>query len=383
MSQPTFAGGARTAASDDGGQRFFDSRAAFTMFVTTTDEKVQIAERIARATQDVTPGDFALRIFDAGMGDATVLGLLMRRLHRRFKHVPWRVVGKEISVEDVRHALGWLPDRFSEHPELVFVITNLRYSAAPSLAARGDIRWRTHALQGDTAHDFEQQIRATHPTIEDDWKVVTSEKTGNPIPAHPTVHVFYRRDREFILRNVIPRPGFVDGEYDLLIASQPYRARSSAAHKVRTVVAPLAKALAPGGKMIGIHAHGDDPALEIIRGVWPDENPFITGRADILAEAREQLRATNPDLEFPDLTDDEAIFQYHLNTMPSEQKEHIGTSSILAAWNAAGYVAQIEEERLADALATGAYIDATRDVLKKHGGIWFNDESYEILRRRS
>ena len=59
------------------------------------------------------------------MGDATVLGLLMRRLHRRFTHVPWRVVGKEISVEDVRHALGWLPDRFAEHPELVFVVTNL------------------------------------------------------------------------------------------------------------------------------------------------------------------------------------------------------------------------------------------------------------------
>jgi hypothetical protein len=362
------------------GQRFFDSRAAFTMFVTTTDEKVQIAERIARESEHITPGDWALRIFDAGMGDATVLGLLMRRLHRRFPHVPWRVVGKEISVEDVRHALGWLPDRFAEHPELVFVITNLRYANATSLASRGDVRWRTHALEGDTAHDFELQIRATHPTIEDDWAVKTSAKSGNPVPAHPAVHVFYRRDREFILRNAIPRPGFVDGEYDLVIASQPYRARSSATHKVKTVISPLARALAPGGLMIGIHAAGKDPGLEIIRGVWPDEDPFVTDRHELLAAAKELL-ADRPDLEFPELTDDEAIFRYRLNTMPSENQEHIGTSSILAAWNAAGYVAQIEETRLAEALASGAYVEATRRVLGAHGGVWFNDESYLIRRR--
>ena len=364
------------------GQRFFDSRAAFTMFVTTTDEKVEIAERIARDIDHLQPGDWALRIFDAGMGDATVLGLLMRRLHRRFPHVPWRVVGKEISVEDVRHALGWLPDRFAEHPELVFVITNLKYADAPRLASHGDIRWRVHALEGETAHDFEMQIRQRHPTIEADWAVMTSPRTGNPIPAYPSVHVFYRKDREFILRNAIPTPGHVDGEYDLVIASQPYRARSSAEHKVRTVVAPLTRALAPGGRLIGIHAHGDDPGLEIIRGVWPNEDPFQTGRHEILAAARSLLGSDHPDLVFPDLTDDEAIFQYRLNAMPSEQKENIGTSSILAAWNAAAYVAQIEEQRLAEALNSGAYVEATRRVVKEHGGVWFNDESYVVERRR-
>lgn len=203
------------------GQRFFDSRAAFNMFVNTTDEKVETAERVARESHEVQPGQWALRIFDAGMGDATVLGLLMRRLHRTFTHVPWRVVGKEISVEDVRNGIGWLPDRFAEHPEMVFVVTNLRYADATRLASEGDVRWRVHALEGSTAHDFELQIRAVHPVIEADWAVVTSPRTGNPVPAHPSVHIFYRADRSFILKNVIPRPGLVDGEYDLMIASQP------------------------------------------------------------------------------------------------------------------------------------------------------------------
>jgi hypothetical protein len=30
----------------------------------------------------------------------------------------------------------------------------------------------------------------------------------------------------------------------------------------------------------------------------------------------------------------------------------------------------------------GRYLDATRDVLQEHGGLWFYDESFVISRRR-
>ena len=38
---------------------------------------------------------------------------------------------------------------------------------------------------------------------------------------------------------------------------------------------------------------------------------------------------------------------------------------------------------LAEAVKDGRYIEATRSVLQRHGGLWFNDESYVISRRRS
>jgi hypothetical protein len=66
--------------------------------------------------------------------------------------------------------------------------------------------------------------------------------------------------------------------------------------------------------------------------------------------------------------------------MPSERTEHIGTGLTLAAWNAAAYVAQIDEERLSEAMASGAYVPATRSVLERYGGVWFNDEAYLITR---
>ncbi len=217
-----------------------------------------------------------------------------------------------------------------------------------------------------------------------DWEVVTSAKTGNPLYVRPAVLVLYRKDREFLLDPVIPRRDGTDGRYDLIVASQPYRARASAGQKVKIAVVPLARALAPGGRMVVVHSHGNDPGLEIIRGVWPDEDPFKTGRAELIAEAERQLDgADDADLVFLQHSDEDAIFRYELHAMPSEVKEHIGTGLTLAAWNAAAYVAQIDEDRLTGALASGAYLDATRRVLTRHGGVWFNDEAYVLTRRRA
>jgi len=363
--------------------RFFDSRAAYLMFTTATNEKAVVAERIGRELGGIGPGESSLRIFDAGMGDGSVLTQLMRRMHRVFPHIPWLVVGKEISIEDVRLALGRMPDRLFEHPETALVITNMNYREAPTLTHLGekDLNWIDAPLEGSTADDFSRQIQGMFDRLAHGWEVVTSPKTGNPLYARPSALVIYRKDREFLLKRVIPQPGEVEGRYDLIVASQPYRARTSAERKVNLVLVPLAGALASGGKMIVIHAHGDDPGLEIIRNVWPDEHPFQTGREELVAEARRQLTSpADAGLIFPELSDDEAIFRYELHAMPSERTEHIGTGLTLAAWNAAAYVAQIEEARLAEAMASGVYVPATRDVLERYGGVWFNDEAYVIAR---
>ena len=356
------------------------------MFVTTTTEKTEVAARIAREVSHVDPGPDALRLFDAGMGDATVLADVMRNLHAVFTHVPWLVVGKEISLEDVRLALGKLPDRLLEHPEMVFVITNMTYDEAPDLRPRPgkpEVSWRTTALEGFTTVDYARQIRAIQEQVTEDWRVVTSPTTGNPVYVKPAVHVIYRRDREFILRRVLPRKGAYRGSYDMIIASQPYRADTTAEHKVRTVIRPLARALAPGGRLLGIHAYGHDPGIEIIRRLWPEENPFRTDRHALMAEASRRLsEAQDRDLVMEHTDDAESLFRYEMHAMPVEAQEHIGTSSILAAWNAAAYVAQIDEERMSDAVASGAYIEATRSVIERYGGVWFNDESYLIRRER-
>ena len=148
------------------------------------------------------------------------------------------------------------------------------------------------------------------------------------------------------------------------------------------MIAPLAKALGPGGRLIGIHSYGNDPGMEIIRKVWPDDNPFTTDRHQLLKAVKAELGSAGRDLNFNANSDARSIFRYDMHTLPSEVEGSIGTSTLFAAWNAAIYVAQIEDERLAPVVANGAYLDATREVLRAHNGLWFYDESFVISRRR-
>ena len=101
--------------------RFYDNRQKYLSFVTTCNEKWTVAKRAVKELDFIEPTPPALRLFDAGMGDGTLLSHVMRAAHKRFPTVPLYVVGKEISLEDVRLCLEKLPDRLYEHPMTVFV----------------------------------------------------------------------------------------------------------------------------------------------------------------------------------------------------------------------------------------------------------------------
>ena len=135
------------------------------------------------------------------------------------------------------------------------------------------------------------------------------------------------------------------------------------------MVGPLARALGPGGRLLGIHSCGRDPGLEIVRKVWPEENPFATGRHDVLRALRTELGKEARHFNFNAYSDARAVFRYDMHTLPTEVAESIGTSTLFAAWNAAIYVAQIDDERLARVVGERKYLDATREVLQQHGAL--------------
>jgi hypothetical protein len=212
-----------------------------------------------------------------------------------------------------------------------------------------------------------------------------SEKTGSLVPETPTTLILYREDCGFLLDGIIPRQDQPQADFDLVIASQPFRLSASVDFKAKRVLAPLARALRENGRLLGIHSAGNDPGLEIIQHVWPSEDPFTTSRYALLDATKQALGGEAVGLRFDPLSGKEALFRYEMHTLPDEidsGSASIGTSTLLAAWNAATYVAQIDDERLAQAMSGPAYLDATRKVLRKNGELWFNDESYIVARRR-
>jgi hypothetical protein len=366
--------------------RFYDNRQKYLAFVNTCNEKWQVAKRAVIELDHLQPKPPALRVFDAGMGDGTVLSLTMRALHQRFPTLPFYIVGKEISLEDIRLSLEKLPDRFVEHPAAVSVFTNLYYAEAPWLTPRGanktaGVNWKVVELEGDSAYEYGQQLGSMDEFLVDGWQARASEKTGNPLYVKPSVLVMYRKDHRFLLDAVIPRPGDSLAEYDLIIASQPWRARMNATFKIKYVLAPLVRALGPLGRLLAVHSIGGDPGLDLIRAIWPEEDPFQVNRHELLRTLEEHLGEEAHRYNIGNSPDDQAIFQYRMHTLPDEIAESIGTSTLFAAWNAAIYVAQIEDQRLEVALAATDYLEATARILHKHNGLWFNDEAFVVSRK--
>ena len=201
---------------------------------------------------NIHPRPPAVRVFDAGVGDGTVLLRVMRAMHDRFPHMPFYVVGKEISLEDVRLTLQKMSDRFFEHPATVLVLTNLAYADAPwlavkSLSAASSLVWHEVPLTGNSAHRFEQQITDLEPFLAQNWKAgVSAEDRQSGLRAAGGAGASTATDHRFLLDPIIPRPGGTVANYDLVIASQPYRARASLEFKAKRVIAPLAARARPG-----------------------------------------------------------------------------------------------------------------------------------------
>ncbi|HWG04064.1 MAG TPA: hypothetical protein VG271_03530 [Beijerinckiaceae bacterium] len=368
--------------------RFFDNRQKYLLFVNTCSEKWVVANRVAMEFGNISPRPPAVRLFDAGMGDGTVLSRALRAMHARFPIMPFYVVGKEISLEDVRLTLEKLADRFFEHPASVITLTNLYYAEAPwlapkSAAAAQGLIWKEVALTGNCAHDFEAQLTDLQSFLSENWTAKASARTGNPIYERPIVLSIYREDHRFLLDPILPRPGRIIADFDVIIASQPYRAAASAEFKAKRVISPLARALGSGGRLIGIHSRGGDPGLEIIQQIWPSENPFHTDRHQILKAVKANLGSAARHLNFNAYSDARSHFRYEMHTLPTEVQGSIGTSTLFAAWNAAIYVAQIEDQRLSEVVMDNKYLRATDAILKKYGGLWFNDESYVISHKRN
>ena len=360
--------------------RFFDSRQKYLLFVTTTNEKSIVAEKISNQIKNIKPKKPALNILDAGLGDGTLLMSILRNCHREFPTIPFLVFGKEISMEDVRLSIEKLPDRFVEHPNMVFVISNLYYSEIASLNSNNPdkqqhINWEILKLKGISSFEFSQQLSELDEMLHNNWQVERHPKSGNPTYKSPSVLIIYRQDHEFGLDHIIPQHDGHKNYFDLIIASQPYRSRISVQKKIDYVVKPMIQALASGGKLILVHAMGNDSGMEIILKIWPDDNPFPSLANDIIACLKDtfggdllnKLKFQSPE-----------TFRYDLRALSNEIENGIATSLIFSSWNAVTYVGQINNENVMKAEQNGRYVQYIQEIIKKYGGLWFNNEMIVI-----
>ena len=355
--------------------RFFDNRQRYLLFVTTTNEKAVIAEKLSHIINELKPVKPALKIFDAGVGDGAVLMNVLRIAHQKFPTVPFYVSCKDVSMEDARITIEKLADRFVEHPNMVFTISNLHYSEAGYLKSNNqskqqNMNWSSIALDGDSSFGFYEQLRQLGPLLKENWRV-EENKQGNTTYENPSVICIYRKDHEFTLDQIIPTKKDSINEFDLVIVSQAYRSRASVEKKVNNVIKPMVNLLAPNGKMVAFHSYGNDPGLNAINQLWPDENPFPNKGHDMIQYMKSNLgNELNGKIHFRE----PEIFEYKLRSQPNEINSGIATSLVFSAWNACTYVAQISDQMVKEKEADQSYIKCIEDIIRDHDGLWFYDE---------
>ena len=364
--------------------RFFDNRQKYLLFVTTTNEKNRIADVIKPIVNKLNPKYPALKIFDAGMGDGSLLMNVMRQCHQKMPHIPLFVSTKEISMEDVRLGLEKLPDRFVEHKNTVFVISNLNYVESTSLKSNDKIKqkkinWKIVKLKGTSSLDFANQLRKLNRGfLNKKWQIERNSKTGNPTYKEPSVIIIYRKDQEFSLKSIIPKKNNGKTFFDLIIASQPYRSRIPAEKKVKYVINPMIRSLEKKGKLVVVHACGNDPANKIIKKIWPNENPFPTLFKSILSFIKKDTdKKILKNLKFSK----KKKFKYVLRALPNEISGGIATSLIFSAWNASVYVNQISDEQIMKAERNNNYQKIVKKVVNQHKGLYFNNEIFIIEKK--
>ena len=98
---------------------------------------------------------------------------------------------------------------------------------------------------------------------------------------------------------------------------------------------------------------------------------------------KSELGRESKNFNFLPGTNKKSLIKYNMHVMPDDIGHSIGTSTLFAAWNAAVYVNQINDERIEPIIQSMRYLEVTAKILKKYNGLWFNDESFVVSKKGS
>ena len=69
-----------------------------------------------------------------------------------------------------------------------------------------------------------------------------------------------------------------------------------------------------GGRIIGIHSSGDDPGHQILKEIWPNDNPFVSDRHSLLKAVKNEHGSDARHNNIKANTDKTQSFNFQLGT---------------------------------------------------------------------
>tara|TARA_Y100000996_G_scaffold415584_1_gene411438 strand:+ start:454 stop:1545 length:1092 start_codon:yes stop_codon:yes gene_type:complete len=318
---------------------FFDSRDKYLSFVNSTNEKSSIAFKLSSYLKKAKVNSDAFRIFDAGTGEGTIIATLLSAAHERFPEDPIFVVGKEISVDDIDNLLGFLADRFFEHKNLIFCITNSSYNDFNKQNLT-NVKFIKKELKGKTSFSFTKQLLGMNGLIKKNWELKEENKSTLLLPKQKTLLAIYREDQKVALDHLIPNKiNDIPIKYDFIIASQAFRLRSPYKRTMNLIISPLLRILESKGQFFLIYSSGNDFTKKMLKYFFPTIKPFQYN------DPKEFIKEVNKDRSNKKLFKiSVSSFIYTFINMSLTSKKRFSPMNSMGLWNAVTYVGQISEK---------------------------------------
>ena len=364
-----------------GKKRFFDDRLKYLSFIQNTSEKRAISKELAPHIASMPKNRTFLRILDAGTGDGTVKSNVIKTFHKYHPYTSLLITGKEISYEDLKNTLEKMPDRFVEHPNLLVTMTNVKFAELGHIENNNKIKDKkvktyTLILKEDNSYDFHDQINKLNNFIKKYWGIEIDNKSRTSY-AHPCIIRIYREDHKRYLEAFLDND-YENNNYDLIIASQAYRAASLVKVKVTNVIAPLMRLLNKSGRLLVTHSCGGDSVEKILKFAWKDKDPFPNNARDIIEYLKNNPVGENNKYSYSK----PKFYTFNFKRSPDQTVSELFGHGVDAKWANILYIGQIPEKEIQEIEKSSIAQKKIKTAINKEDKMFFRNEIFSIKKIR-
>lgn len=364
-------------------KRFFDDRLKYLSFIQNTGEKKAISEKIYLYISKLSANKSYIRILDAGTGDGTIFSNIIKCFHKYHPYTSLLLSGKEISYEDLKNTLEKTPDRFVEHPNLLITMTNVKFSELGLIESSNKINNKkvkqfSLALKNNNSFDFNSQItgKLLGDFIKKNWGIEI-DKRGRTSYSNPCIIRIYREDNEKYLKKFL-KNNYKNSNYDLIIASQAYRAAASVKNKVNNVLGPLVGALNNSGKLLVTHTCGGGSIHKVLRLAFKDKEFFPNTAKDIIKYLKESPFGDNSLYSFSKPIN----YYFKFKRAPDQTVTELFGHSLDAKWANILYVGQVAERDIQNLENNSRLQNKVRRTLDDSSQLRFKNELFIITKTK-
>jgi hypothetical protein len=233
-------------------------------------------------------------------------------------------------------------------------------------------------LKSNNSYDFNSQITGNllGNFIKKNWGIEI-DKNGRTSYSNPCVIRVYREDNEKHLEKFLQND-YKNNNYDLIIASQAYRAASSVTAKVKNVIGPLMRLLNKSGKLLITHTSGGDSIQKVLKLAFKDKEAFPNTAKDIIEHLKDNPFGENNIYNFSKPMN----YFFKFKRAPNQTVSELFGNNVDAKWANIVYVGQIAEKDIQNLENNSRLRNKVRKTINDLNQIQFKNEIFSITKVR-